>query len=262
MLNTKLINNSAGAVFIELVFLIPIILLLISSILFISELINAKGQLTLAVSEGPRLASTRGNNYFFKEGSEAKTVNSNLNNYIKGTSALPSILYSGFDAAEAENTYQSVSGCWKKLGENENCSPISEAHPIDLYALAYTYSMLKIGIPGIKYPCNPTDENSNSDDGCMLCVIAVPLPRITDVCPSSLDTDPNPHLSCPFDRALPDVGVICSYHPAGATANIIDRMIKFFSNGNGGLPEMLLTASTYPPGVSSNSGGGGGGPDL
>lgn len=252
MLKTKSLNHLSGAIFIELVFTIPIILLLIGSIIFMSELINAAGQLRLAANEGPRFATTRGNKFFFLDGVTETTVHSGLDNYINGTGSLPSLLYSGFSTNDAEAAYGSTDACWKKLKEGESCSPISEAHPIDLYALAYTYSILRIGIPSSKFPCNTSVENSSSDEGCIKCVIAAPLPRTSDPCP--IDDSGNKHLSCPFDRALPDVGVICSYNPKGTSARMLDRLIRFFTRGNGGLPEMLLTASTYPPGIQDGTG--------
>lgn len=255
-------NTSTGAIFIELAVTLPIILMLIGAILFLSELINAKGQLRLAVSEGPRLATTRGNMFFFSSGDENKTANSELDTFVEGNQAgvLPSILYLGISEPTARSNYSTSPTQWHML--SDETSPVysfSTAHPIDVYALAYTYGILRIGIPGIKYPCDPNPTNPRDGRGCLECKVATPLSN-KNTC-TKHDGTADTSSACPYDRALPDTGIVCMYHPAGPAAQIIDSMIRFFTRGNGGLAEMFLSASTYPPGLDTGGGGlGGGGP--
>ena len=256
-------TKSSGAIFIELVASIPLILLLIGAIIFISEMISAISQLRLAVTEGPRLAITRGNS-LFNYSTAYKTVNSDIEFFVQDAAHrngdLPAILYSGVSEADAKNFYNTPPTQWYRVDDViTSADPISMAHTIDIYALAYTYGMLRLGIPGIKYPCNPNDSTASDGLGCVICQVSDPLPYFGDPCPTDDGAGGPPHHpSCPFDRANPDVGVICKYHPAGATSRMVDRMIRFFSRGNGGLPELFLTASTYPAGIDEGGGGVGG----
>lgn len=253
--------NSSGAVFIELALSLPLILLLIAAILFISELINAKGQLRLAVTEGPRFAATRGNSHFFSVSNTNKTVHGPLETFITSgqSGTLPEILYLGINREIAKSNYSTSPTQWHVAADaNASIYDFSRAHPIDVYALAYTYGMLRNGIPGIKYPCDPDpDGDSSVGRGCMLCQITNPLSN-KDTCEKLDDRSADTTSACPYDRALPNVGVICMYHPSGSIAQIVDKFIRFFSKGNGGLPEMFLSASTYPPGVDTGGGHGGG----
>jgi|GEM_PF-3070536 len=240
-------NTEKGAVFIEILLGLPVMLALIFIFIGFGSLINAREALSSAVGNGLRLARTRGDIV-----------------RMRGPAALPSLSNSD---ASCEDRYGLLEygvaldqgsfakmGAWNAEGAfpqvSRNCESFATAFPYYYYlALAYTYEGMRRSVSNLRYPCDLPSVINTDGAGCLKCVFLNPQQAGSG------------HPLRPYPAPLSNLineqrfGLRCEYAPNELSVKLALRILNIFGSqsansstvNNEGVGTLTVTAFSSAP---------------
>lgn len=221
-------RNRRGATMIELAITLPIFMGLIFLFIFMAFMWNAKTTLDSAVSNGVRLAFTRGD-----VGLVGHELIRDIENY--SASGTMSKRLTGMLSSKAEGPYADV--YYKSMSLEIFGRSFERLPQRYIYAMVYTMRGLTAGMGGalMRFPCD-TRPTTRASQGCVMCRFINPSTKT--------DRRGAPQMGSPgFDWNY--LGLKCSYRPAGIIVNPIQGIMKLLLPGTNFDPLLLQSRSSF-----------------
>ena len=222
------INNKRGATLIELAFSLPLFLAFIFIAIFFGLVWNAKTSLDSAVTNGVRLAFTRGDRNLV-----GRALIPDIESYSASGSMNPrltALLSTPSEAPFADAYYKSMA--INIFGRSFEALP-----PRYIYAMVYTMQSLTAGIGEgmMRFPCDPSLPTAISQ-GCLQCRFIHPSSRTTSA--------GAPQMGQPgFDWSY--LGLACRYRLSNAVVGPIQGILSYLTGATSFDPLLLQSRSSF-----------------
>lgn len=243
-------SEERGAVFVELVFTLPLLLLLVWFFIYIGTIYNAKTSLVSAMDNSVRSAMTRG---YLSETLSNRNLYDRLDDlcYFQNSPDMAGILFSRADVSSSErttliNNYNQTTEHWDGWTDAALDSGHFCNQPLhNLYAVIFTQLAMKKSVGrSLRFPCDPQDDDQEGGGaGCMRCI---PLN------PCTMDrAEVNPAIIQDADDQVCDSSIInhrvaieCEYRPASIFVRPIDGLVRALT-GQGIATNSTISYKTY-----------------
>lgn len=230
---TRLAHEHRGAILVELIFTLPLLLLFIWFFIYFGIVYNAKSSLIAAMDNSLQTGMLRG---YFSNTLDHRMLYDKLDdlcNYQQD-STLDSILYYKTGLSNAERSdfianYNQTTAHWAGwttdfVDEADFCS-----QPLhNIYAVVFTQLAMQKSLgAAVKFPCNPADDTAQtSGEGCLRCIPLNPCTMdTTQVDPASGGN------GCNITTIFHRVALSCEYRPASVFVKPIDLLVRLLSAG-------------------------------
>jgi len=216
-LSRQTIEESKGAVLIELALALPIFLAVIFGIIWVSQLYQAQTALTAAVGNSMRLGVTRGNELEIGVDiiEAVQTYEESVLSQLLISPNMPNAELFDYGNLEVFNVFNGIS----------TLNQLSAEYPEFVYALIYIKASMRNSLGNsVRYPCDPADSDGA---GCLLC------------------TFKNPH-GPPDEPYLPpglsarEMAIECRFRPGGGLTNVVYTLLSLATGVVGGEPPMII----------------------
>jgi hypothetical protein len=206
----ELFNKKRGATLIEFAIIFPFFILFVFLIIYVVLIWNAKLSMQSSISNGVRLAFTRGNSSIVGQNIipdiAAYAASGSMNTRLAGLLSTPE------EAPFADAYYKSMSlSIFNRSFES--------LPPRYIYAMVYTMQGLTAGVGEglMRFPCDPTLPVAVSQ-GCVQCRFLHPVTRD--------DVPGNPQMGTPdFDWNY--LGIKCVYRPSNVFVGPVHGLLGF-----------------------------------
>ena|GEM_PF-4386367 len=227
------LRSSRGAVLVETVIILPLVLVVLLILLWFGVMQNAKASLTQAVNNAVRLALTRS-----VLTTQASPILGTVDAWHNGESddqSVNNILFSyppdPNDPLAALN--QKVAEMFDESGNGQELKDLPLTYA---YSMAYLNQALQLSIgPSVRFPCEPIDAAGVVREGCVNCSFLRPADGA--LLPMEVN-DPFP---------LDALGIECRMMPGSPLIRPISGMLRVITGG--GYQGTVITRGKYyaPP---------------
>jgi hypothetical protein len=216
--------HQLGAVFLELLLGLPVMLMVIWLFIYIGIIFNLRASLTSAMDNSVRNALPRSAlSLSLPPGRFLYGALDDLCGALSSSDPkLDQLLFSGVDRAEGLTYYDNQSRHWKDWYGGSNSVDTAQglfcSQPLhNLYAIIFTSVIMKNAVGNtIRYPCDPLSSERGHGAGCMSCIALNPC---------SLNTAQVSE-NCPEETLFHRIVLECTARPAGVIVAPFDALSK------------------------------------
>lgn len=231
-----------GGYLVEFALGLPVVLLLIFIVIWISVILHARSTLTVVLGQALRLAATRGDSSLVGTdiipdiqawtGDPAQVAPpASLNQFLASPDLEATTYWDYYNTVSLDPVFGGVAG-------TSGSVRLNETQPEYIYALVYFNQSLRQSIgPTVRFPCDPTLADGS---GCVSCVFLNPNSLFSNA------VGPQDPWDTAVDGPIPRrrLGMECQYRPSSVFLDPVVKLLRIIA-GPAAISPIIITRTKY-----------------